>query len=385
MSNSDTTRNDSVQEGDLAAVIELGRPAVLDIEEADLNVEPFAFKPVQLASLVDPKSLEKLDNLGGVEGLRGLGTSLRRGLSSDLLRNHGTTAPYGMQITPTSSVTIEDRQRVYGQNVLPQRPSKTLLRFVWLALQDKVIVSPMTPHSFLVSDVRMSSKISLSAATVISLAFGIFQDIATVHPEGEPPVDWVEVVAIIAAIFVVVVVGSLNDWQKEKQFKALNAKKDDRLVKVIRNGKERQIHVGQVVVGDVMLLEPGNVIPCDGIHLSGHNVLCDESTATGESDAIKKLSYLECITLRDRRLMELNADGPFGNGDGPSDLELLGHADCFIVNGSRVLDGVGSYVVTSVGTKSFNGRIMMGSSIALPCVKALDKAPSCSLVRPLGE
>ena len=59
-----------VRERDLAAITELGWPAVLDIEgEADLNVVPFAFKILQLTSLVDPKSLEKLDNLGGVEDL----------------------------------------------------------------------------------------------------------------------------------------------------------------------------------------------------------------------------------------------------------------------------------------------------------------------------
>ena len=34
-----------------------------------MNVVPFAFKILQLTSLVDPKSLEKLDNMGGVEGL----------------------------------------------------------------------------------------------------------------------------------------------------------------------------------------------------------------------------------------------------------------------------------------------------------------------------
>jgi Ca2+-transporting ATPase len=83
----------------------------------------------------------------------------------------------------------------------------------------------------------------------------------------------------------------------------------------------------------VALLEPGDVIPCDGIFLSGHNVLCDESNATGESDAIKKLSYKECIALRDKQLMELDPDGS------PSDGELLGRPDCFIVNGSKVLEG----------------------------------------------
>ena len=205
----------------------------------------------------------------------------------------------------------------------------------------------------------------LSVAAVVSLALGLFQDFGITRPEGKPPVDWVEGVAILTAILLVVAVGSLNDWQKERQFKVLNAKKEDRFGKVIRDGEERQIHVHEVVVGDVMLLEPGDIIPCDGIFLSGHNVRCDESSATGESGSIKKVSYEECIALRDNRPTELDPGGPSGDG------ELLGHADCFIVSGSKVLEGVGSYVVVAVGTMSFNGRIMKGSFIALPRVNAL--------------
>ncbi len=429
---SDTTRNDSVQKGDNADVkrkgAELARPALLDLkQEADLNVEPFAFKPLQLAGLVDPKSLENLESLGGIEGLiRGLGTNRLRGLSTKLAPpsqlgspDPGTinaVTPIGVEMTPpkpdimitspagvpeelqsTASLagvgrpaslkfsvgaheaTIGDRQRIYGHNILPQRPSKSLLSLMWLALQDKVIVSPKIPAHFLGSDVRVS-QILLSIAAVVSLALGLFQDFGTPRPDGQPPVDWVEGVAIIAAILIVVSVGSLNDWQKERQFQVLNEKKEDRLVKVIRDGGERQIDVHQVVVGDVVLLEPGEVIPCDGVFLSGHNVRCDESSATGESDAIKKLSYEECIALRDKRLMEFDPDGPSGDGESisasqrkinPSGLELLGHTDCFIVSGSKVLEGVGSYVVISVGTKSFNGRIMMGSFISLPHIHTL--------------
>ncbi|KAH9052974.1 calcium-translocating P-type ATPase [Lactarius deliciosus] len=388
---SDTTRNDSVQKGDNADVkrkgAELARPALLDLkQEADLNVEPFAFKPLQLASLVDPKSLESLESLGGIEGLiRGLGTNRLRGLSTKLAPPSqlgspdpgaiNAVSPNGVEMTPpkpnimitspagvpeglqsTASLggvgrpaSLKDRQRIYGRNILPQRPSKSLLLLMWLALQDKVIVL-------------------LSIAAVVSLALGLFQDFGTPRPAGNPPVDWVEGVAIIAAILIVVAVGSLNDWQKERQFQVLNEKKEDRLVNVIRDGGERQIDVHEVVVGDVVLLEPGEVIPCDGVFLSGHNVRCDESSATGESDAIKKLSYEECIALREKRLMEFDPDGPSGDGESvsasqrktnPSGLELLGHTDCFIVSGSKVLEGVGSYVVISVGTKSFNGRIMM--------------------------
>ena len=162
-------------------------------------------------------------------------------------------------------------------------------------------------------------------------------------------------VAIVAAILVVVLVGSLNNLKKEKQFMALNEKKEHRLVKVIRDDEAKQIHAHDVVVGDVVLIEPGDVIPCDGIFLSGHNVRCDESSSTGESDTIE-VTYEECIALRDKRLTELDPGGPSG------DSELLGRADCFITSGSKVLEGVGSYVVIAVGTKSF------GLSIAFPII-----------------
>lgn len=39
------------------------------------------------------------------------------------------------------------------------------------------------------------------------------------------------------------------------------------------------------------------------------------------------------------------------------------HTDCFMVSGAKVLEGYGSYVVIAVGTKSFNGRIMMGTRL----------------------
>ena len=166
---------------------------------------------------------------------------------------------------------------------------------------------------------------------------------------------WAQGAAIIVAILIVVLVGSLTSWKKEKQFMALNEKKEHRFVKVIRDDEAKQIHADEVVVGDVVLIEPGDVIPCDGIFLSGHNVRCDESSSTGESDTIK-VTYEECIALRDKRLTELDPGRPSSDG------ELLGSTDCFIASGSKVLEGVGSYVVIAVGTKS------LGLFIALPLI-----------------
>lgn len=204
-------------------------------------------------------------------------------------------------------------------------------------------------------------QILLTIAAVVSLALGLYQDLgAPTHytfddqncppPQGcaDPKVDWVEGVAICVAIAIVILVGSINDWQKERQFKKLNEKREDRTVKVIRGGTEMVINVRDVVVGDIALLEPGEIIPVDGVFIRGHNVRCDESGATGESDAIKKFSYQECIDERSTLQPGKSAK-----------------RDCFMVSGSKVLEGVGEYVVISVGKNSFNGRILMGRCLSL--------------------
>ena len=219
----------------------------------------------------------------------------------------------------------------------------------------------------------------MSICAVVSLALGLFQDFGTTRPAGDPPVDWVEGVTILVAVLIVVGVGSINDWQKEKQFEDLNQKREERSIKVVRDGREQLIDVHDIVVGDIVLFEPGEVIPCDGVFLSGYKVRCDESSATGESDAIKKVPYGECIALRNKRLAEFEPESAVDDGEStngsprrnPSGLDLLGHTDCFLVSGSKVVEGVGSYLVISIGTNSFHGRIMMGSSVSLPCISAV--------------
>ena len=59
-------------------------------------------------------------------------------------------------------------------------------------------------------------------------------------------------------------VSSLNDWQKEGQFRVLNNRKEEHGVKAIRSGDERGIDVKELLVGDIALLGPGEIIPCDG-------------------------------------------------------------------------------------------------------------------------
>lgn len=160
---------------------------------------------------------------------------------------------------------------------------------------------------------------------MISLALGLYETFGVDHGPGAPlPVDWIEGCAICVSIAVVVMVGAINDFQKERAFVKLNAKKEAREVKVIRSGKSFTMSVYDILTGDVIHMEPGDLIPADGIFISGHNVKCDESSATGESDQMKKTNAEQVLHLLER---------------GHNDAKDL---DPFIISGSKVLEGVGT-------------------------------------------
>ena len=158
----------------------------------------------------------------------------------------------------------------------------------------------------------------------------------------------------------------LSDQQNARHFERNHQNKKSNLVEVLRNGSKQHINIQDVVVGDVVLLQPGEVVPCDGVFLSGHNVLCDESSITGHADEIMKAVYEDCIVL-DRRFSEIYHDNSEGDRT-QRDTNSFGtehgieppDQDCFLVGGSKVLAGTGFYVVTSVGKHCLMGRITMG-------------------------
>ncbi|KAJ2642670.1 plasma membrane calcium, partial [Coemansia sp. RSA 1694] len=167
--------------------------------------------------------------------------------------------------------TYADRGDRYGINILPPADSRSFLGLVWDTLHDKMLIL-------------------LIVAAIVSLGIGIYQDVrVTGDPiEDSQNVHWVEGFAIIVAIAVITLVSSINDYQKEKQFRKLNAKKNNRRVRVTRGGQERLVSSNCILVGDIMHIEPGDIMCADAVVLSSSNLKCDESSVTGESDAIKK-------------------------------------------------------------------------------------------------
>jgi len=331
--------------------------------EPDFEVEnnPFAFSPGQLNKMFNPKSLSAFYQLGGLQGIeKGLQSDRKSGLSRDEVhvprkvtfqeatqpaRDPTTPPPTKLESEglvgdskekeprPSTSMSRDrhhddkdashfaDRKRVFKDNRLPEKKGKSLLQLMWITYNDKVLML-------------------LTAAAIVSLGIGLYQTFGAKHENKAPKVEWIEGVAIIAAIVIVVIVGSLNDYQKERQFARLNRKKQDRLIKVIRSGKAQEISVFDILAGDVIHLEPGDMVPVDGILIEGFDVKCDESQATGESDVIKKQA----------------ADTVFNAIQNHSSTKKL---DPFIQSGARVMEGVGTFMCTSTGVYSTYGRTLM--------------------------
>ncbi|KAF3036257.1 plasma membrane calcium [Didymella keratinophila] len=303
--------------------------------EVDFKVDnnPFAFSPGQLNKLFNPKSLPVFQALGGLRGIaHGLQSDAHSGLSVDEANApqqitfdqavHGSSFDKKIEQLHNGGKPFEDRIRVYGRNTLPPKKATPLWKLVWNAYNDTVLIV-------------------LTVAAAISLALGLYETFGAEHEPGAPaPVDWVEGLAICIAIVIVVLVTAVNDWQKEQAFVRLNAKKEEREIKVTRSGKAIMISIYDVLVGDIIHMEPGDVVPVDGIFIEGHDVKCDESSATGESDAIRKTPSAMVMKALE-------------NGQSQKGL------DPFIISGAKVNEGVGTYMATSVGVHSSFGKIMM--------------------------
>jgi len=340
-----------VQSGTWNGNVQPTRPGgASEAEDTESSLEDkFTFSPAQLDALLNPKSLSAYGALGGLKALeKGLRTDCRSGLNLDETALDGSVSIEGIDVTPadrnvsnnslhpnTTRRTVStragsppdepfaDRKTVFQDNTIPIKKLPSIFRLIWMAYNDHVL--------FL-----------LTAAAIISLAIGLYQTFGTVASPSNPRVEWVEGVAIITAIIIIVLVGAVNDYERQRQFAKLDKKKQDRSVKVIRSGKSQMIPIFDVLVGDVVYLEPGDVIPADGIFIDGYNVKCDESSTTGESRLIHKSPGEEVFQTIQRKEDE--------------DIQDL---DPFIISGTKVAEGLGTFLVTATGVNSSHGRILM--------------------------
>src|SRR6185437_4536681 len=94
--------------------------------------------------------------------------------------------------------------------------------------------------------------------------------------------DYLDAIAIIIVILNNALIGFFMELQARSSMNALK-KMDVILAKVIRDGATREIPSEQLVPGDLISLEAGDLVPADCRLVKVHQLQCDESVLTGES------------------------------------------------------------------------------------------------------
>ncbi len=240
-------------------------------ELIDLFEEPREYE--RIAKLVENGDLTKLAEM--------LGSSATNGITGN-------------------AEDLQKRQEVYGANHLAEKKLASYCELVCDGLHDMInaMLLVMAAISF-----------------VVEMLFGD-------HPET----GWIESVAIVVSVAIIVNVSAATDYAKERTFKELSAQLDASNKKmVIRGGQLTEVEDQDLVVGDILTFNAHNLasIPCDGLLLSGAGVKMDESSLTGEPDPVAKTAD----------------EHPW------------------VVSGTNAVAGSGKMLVVAVGASSVSGKI----------------------------
>jgi len=175
-----------------------------------------------------------------------------------------------------------------------------------------------------------------------------------------PDASFLDTIGIFLAIGLATLVGFFSERKSAKEFELLNKVKDDITVKALRNGQLTELHIGEVVVGDVIKLAIGDKIPADGVLQEVSNLKIEQSMMTGESLPVSK-------TVFDPVREGLASGEALAKIPGESfSLETLTQAEIsenlfrsssFAARGTMVADGSGWLRVTAVGDATQMGKI----------------------------
>ncbi|MCE9540646.1 MAG: HAD-IC family P-type ATPase, partial [Bacteroidetes bacterium] len=150
--------------------------------------------------------------------------------------------------------TASQRLREYGENKITEKKKKTVLQKFLYQFTDFMILI-------------------LIAAAIISSILG----------------DVTDSIIILVIVIINAAVGFIQEYRAEKAMEALK-KMAARNTRVLRDGKNIEIPTTDLVPGDVVRLEAGDIVPADIRFFETHQFKIDESALTGESHNVEKNS-----------------------------------------------------------------------------------------------
>ncbi len=214
---------------------------------------------------------------------------------------------------PLTPAEVEASRLKHGSNQLSVKRRKSFFRQFFGNLGDPVI--------------RI-----LLGALVINVLFSL---------TGEGA-DWLETGGIALAVCLATLISTLSEYGSEAAFARLSEVCANISCRVRRKtnggvaaGEVCEIPLVDTVVGDIVVLGAGEMIPADGILLSGE-LRVDQSAMTGESREVEKTPLRKEKEERNER--------------SPADA-------CALFRGCTIVSGAGEMLVTQVGDSTFLGRI----------------------------
>ena len=140
---------------------------------------------------------------------------------------------------------------------------------------------------------------------------------------------------ILAVLIMNAVLGTVQHVKAEKSLEGLKAMSAPN-ARVLRDGKEMSIPSKEVTVGDIVLLEAGDLVPADGRIIESASLKVNESALTGESEGVEKTDQV------------LTEENP-----------ALGDRKNMAYSSSLVLYGRGKLLVIAVGMGTEIGRSLL--------------------------
>ncbi len=145
--------------------------------------------------------------------------------------------------------------------------------------------------------------------------------------------DVLDAVVILAIVVLNAAFGFFQEYRAEQSMAALKRMAAP-VVRVRRDGQVREISARDIVPGDVVVLETGNVVPADARLLQVTNLRLQEAALTGESEAVEKDAGVVLDTDR-----------------------VVGDRRNMVYSGTIVTYGHGEAVVTATGMETELGKI----------------------------
>lgn len=167
--------------------------------------------------------------------------------SADEVAEALRTSPSGLD-----DRAVRERLEQHGRNEIESAKSRTIWRMIWDQVTDFMILI-------------------LIAAAVVSGWVG----------------DTTDTIVILAIVVLNATVGIIQEWRAERAIEALREMAASN-ARVVRNGDSQEIPAADLVPGDVVNVEAGNVVPADVRLFEVHTLKVDESSLTGESVDVEK-------------------------------------------------------------------------------------------------